>query len=94
MGRLGVRRPIPGINTPGRVEAIVDGLFPGHAQRTRREWTINGPIVEVTATEVAKLASAIPGNKAPGPDAIPGEAVKILAANCPEWIAAVFNQCH
>lgn len=30
MSKLGARRPIPGIHLPGRVEAIVDGLFPTH----------------------------------------------------------------
>lgn len=30
MARLGPRRPIPGLNTSDRVEAIVDDLFPTH----------------------------------------------------------------
>lgn len=30
MGRLGVRKPIPGIRTPGRMDAIIAGLFLDH----------------------------------------------------------------
>lgn len=47
----------------------------------------------VINAEVTKLASATPCNKTPGPEAIPGEAIKILTISKPEWIATVFNRC-
>lgn len=93
MGRLGVRRPIPGINTPGRIESIVDDLFSSHAQRLRREWPRGEPIAAVTASEVKTLASTIAENKASGPDAIPGEAVKLIAKSLLKCVAEIFNQC-
>lgn len=93
MGKLGIRRPIPGINTPGRMDAIINGLFPVHARRPRIEWRNNEPIDVVTTAEVMKLAQAIPGNKAPRLDAIPGEAVKLAAETQPQRVTEVFNRC-
>lgn len=93
MSRLGVRRPIPGIGNPGRVDAIVEGLFPTHALRPRPEWPGEEPFEEVTITEVGKLAREIPRNKAPGPDNIPGEALKLLVRSRPQHVANLFNRC-
>lgn len=85
MPRLAARRPIPGINTPGRIDSVVDGLFPVHPPKQKKECPANEPIVPVTETEFQKLALAIPENKAPGLDKIPEEAVKLLVK--------VFNKC-
>lgn len=74
------------------MDAIIDGLFPSRPIRPRREWPSDEPAVPVTALEVQKLAVGIPGNKAPGLDGIPGEALKLIARAKPEQIAAVFTQ--
>lgn len=93
MARLGARRPIPGLNTAGRMDDIVDALFPNHPHRPRIEWPVDEPIVPITGVEVKKLASAIPKNKAPGLDDIPGEAVMILDTSHPRILSGVFNTC-
>lgn len=72
MTRLGPRRLIPGIHMPGRMNAIVDGLFLTHPIRTHREWPRDETVVAVIDAEVRELALRIPSNKAPGPDGIPG----------------------
>lgn len=93
MSKLDVRRPIPGINTSERMEAIVDGLFPTHPLRTRWEWSHDEPVEPITIPEAVKLARGIPGNKAPGPDCILGEAMKMLVKTKPDYVANVFNRC-
>lgn len=91
MSRLGERRPIPGIHTPGRTEAIVDGLFPTHAPGVRRErLRVMSQLVAVTDSEVREIALGTPANEAPGPDGIPGEAAKLLAKTRPGCVWRTF----
>lgn len=91
MSRLGVRRPIPGINTPGRMDAIVEKLFPTHALRPPREWPPDEQSESVTVSEVRELALRIPVNKAPGADNIPGEAMKLMAKSQPGHLTRAFD---
>lgn len=93
MSRLGVRRPIPGIITQSRMEAIVDGLFPTQAIMSCREWSPDDPFSPVTVQEVQSLALDIPSNKAPGLDGIPGKALKITAKHRPDLLVGIFNKC-
>lgn len=46
-------------------------------------------IIPVTDVKVSQMANRIPGNKAPGPDGIPGKAAKTRPAH----LTRVFNQC-
>lgn len=93
MSRLGPRRPISGLNTPGRIESIVDCLFPVHPDGVRREWPLEEPVLPVTDAEVQLIAKRIPGNKTPDPDGIPGEALKLLAQTRPATLTRIFNTC-
>lgn len=93
MGRLAPRRPIPGLNTPGRIERIVNALFPTHLGRPRGVWSREEPVIPVTDAEVLETAKQILGNKTPGLDGIPGEALKLLAKARSARLARIFNLC-
>lgn len=75
------------------MDAIVGGLFPTHASRERWNWQDDEPIEPITVTEIKDLAKNILTNKAPGPDGIPEEAVKLLSKAKPDWVAKTFNKC-
>ncbi|KAL4100909.1 hypothetical protein QTP88_020934 [Uroleucon formosanum] len=65
------RRPIPGITLPGRLDSIVEGLFPDQ-----------GPFLDfpkITRLEIIKCAKRIPSGKAPGPDGVPDFVIKKIA---------------
>jgi len=69
-------RPIPGISLPGRLEHIVETLFP---EDTERIWpaTMDTPqFPEVTTEEISRQAGNIPAGKAPGPDGVPDLVIK------------------
>jgi hypothetical protein len=92
MGRLVARQQIPGINMPGRVEEIVKGLFPTHVSRTRRTWTSIEEFEPLTTSEVQEIAVNITSNKAPGPDNIPDEAIRLLLIYKPEQLSEVLKK--
>lgn len=52
MGRLSVRRPILRIRTPGRMDAIIAGLFPDHPPRAFMDWSSEEAVEAVTVSEV------------------------------------------
>lgn len=75
------RRPIPGLALPGRMDKIVDTLFPRGEDII---WPAAVHIVsfpEVTIAEIKELAGKIPAGKAPGPDGVPDLVIKGLARN-------------
>lgn len=86
-------RPIPGLSLPGRLENIVDTLFP---QQEKTPWpNVDGDMTfpEVTEEEIRMLANKIPSGKAPGPDRIPDLVIKELAKCRPDIMGKVFNLC-
>jgi len=93
--RLQGRKPIPGIETPGRIESIVDTLFPtrnttsdiGNSDR------YPGIVRPVTAEEVKAAARCFPDSKAQGPDCITNEIIKIVISTNAERFATVINTC-
>jgi len=93
-----LRRPmsIPGIELPGRLEGIVNGLFPTATLRgteiTPRTGTDNEPLC--TAAAVMSVARSLPNNKAPGPDGISNEMLKVAVDVCPESFAQAYNNCY
>jgi hypothetical protein len=78
----------------GTVTAIVNALFPNHP--VRREERVLGPVPDVplfTEQELVVAVSNMRNNKAPGPDRIPAEALKVVAGSYPHLLLRMFNSC-
>lgn len=87
------RTPIPGIAEPGRIDAIVEGLFPSKKENI---WhTPKGSITfpEITMSEIIECATNIPRGKAPGPDGIPHTIIHKVATVRPNILCNAFNSC-
>ncbi|KAL4083899.1 hypothetical protein QTP88_029215 [Uroleucon formosanum] len=87
------RRPITGITIPGRLELIVDTLFPIHQPLIWPETEAPEEIPLITRQEVEPIARGLPGNKAPGPDRIPDIIVKHMILKRSELILGTLNKC-
>ncbi|KAL4097640.1 hypothetical protein QTP88_022383 [Uroleucon formosanum] len=87
------RRPITGITIPGRLELIVDTLFPIHQPLIWPETEAPEEIPLITRQEVEPIARGLPGNKAPGPDGIPDIIVKHVILKRSELILGTLNKC-
>lgn len=87
------RKPIPGINIPGRLESIVDTLFPNIAAV---EWPAAADkyaFPEATEAEILQQAKKVPIGKAPGPDGVPDLVIKKIAEIRPDIFCRTFNLC-
>lgn len=87
------RRPIPELTLPGRLEHIVNTLFPNE---DTVYWPITEPqtaFPEITTTEIVDSCKKIPLGKAPGPDGIPDLVIKQVAMLCPQALREVYNAC-
>jgi len=87
------RKNIPEITLPGRLEAIVDGLFPRHELRNSPQQSGNHSFPEITIAEIKVRAAKIPLGKAPGPDGVPDLIIKEIVKSKPEILINVFNSC-
>lgn len=87
------RRPIPGLSAPGRVELIVDALFPREAATAWPPRTETHDFPAVTNTEIMELSNRIPRGKAPGPDGVPDLIIRNVARYKPEILRDIFNKC-
>jgi len=85
MGKLCRNSKIPGINTPGRMQQIVQGLFPTHEERVMTEWPRYLPEeAYITVSELKYAANQLKNSVAPGPDRVPNEAIKVICRSHPE----------
>lgn len=92
MKKLGQSSP-PAEYDAKEMSSIVDTLFP---QRPTLHLTSHATVEEVplfTHDELAKAAGSLQNRKAPGPDGIPAEALKIVATACPEVLLHMYNAC-
>lgn len=84
MGKLKRHEPIPGLDSPDTVGRLVNVLFPAHPPRAPSHWPrISEPDLagaSIISKEVQLVAMRIKNNIAHGPDGIPNEALKLLAA--------------
>jgi len=87
------RRAIPGLPLPGRLESIVDILFPREAITKWPPRFSEQFFPEVTMDEVIEASSTIPLGKAPGPDGIPDMVIKEIMARKPQTLSRIFNLC-
>lgn len=88
---------IPELNVAGRIEHIVNGLFPQHSRReTTTEYQNPLPDEahwEIDLTELKSAASRLRNKIAPGIDGIPNEAVKVIVGRNPNVLLSVYNCC-
>lgn len=87
------RKNIPEITLPGRLESIVDGLFPRHETGISPQRSGTHTFPEITIAEIKVRAAKIPSGKAPGPDGVPDLIIKEIAKSKPEILINVFNSC-
>lgn len=87
------RRPILELTLPGRMESIVNALFPISIAPTWPLQSEDANFPEVTLQEIKEWGYKVPVRKAPGPDGIPDFVVKLAAAKKPEVLRSVFNTC-
>lgn len=88
------RRAIPELTAPGRMETIVDALFPNVPETPPPEQLpVQVEFPEVSLAEVTASAGRLPTGKAPGPDGVPDTVVREVTLRRPEIIQELFNAC-
>jgi len=97
MKKLIPLRPIEGLELPGRLDAIIDVLFPNRYNARRPQLATDNEDEQgqtmITAAEVNAAATDIPNGKAPGPDGLPNEVLRKAATTHPEYFATLYNCC-
>lgn len=97
MGKLTRPPPIPELNIPGRLQHIVDGLFPKHPIRSYTDPLLlthnTAKIHLIDRTELTNAARSLKPNISPGPDGITNEVVKTVASRNPDLLLGVYNTC-
>lgn len=96
MKKLNHRKLIPGLNTPGRLESILSTLFPNRTIRARKIEDVRQEEIEgafFSPRDVATMAQDLPNGKAPEPDGIPNEVLKVAVGLHPQHFAMLFNKC-
>jgi len=90
------RRPIVGIELPGRLDGIIRELFPTDASgdSANVQWLFDPKdFTEFTVNELLEEASGLPNGKTPGPDGIHNEVLKAAVKANPQRFLQVYNQC-
>lgn len=89
--------PIPGLDTPGRMDMIVHELFPQHPKRSPERWPLSCSRDAVEAAigidELVRAASSLRKNTAPGPDGITNDVLQLFARCQPEIFLEAYNRC-
>jgi len=95
MKRLRRQRPIPGIQLPGRVDNIIDTLFPTGPSRTPSTVHRTGeePPEPFSMAELTTAARSLPNGKAPGPDGLSNEIIKTAVSVDPSRFLCTYNAC-
>lgn len=91
--KLGARSPIPDMESED-VTRIVDSLFPTHSIQLSNQETADCETVPLfTEDELKAAAKSLKSNKAPGPDGVPAEVLKVIAAERPSILLKMYNNC-
>jgi len=73
---------------------IVNALFPTHPElQDQRERRPLGEIPLFNQEELTSAARSMKTRRAPGPDGVPPEVIKIIAARHPQFLLDMFNTC-
>lgn len=93
MQKLGMRNSVEEMDED-TMQNIVNTLFPKHNMRTDdSEAHPNSNIRLFSIEELQTAARSLKNNKAPGPDGIPSEVIKEIAANRPNILLRMYNSC-
>lgn len=91
--KLTGRQSIEGLTTPGRMDHIVDTLFPAHQTTVWADLEVSRGISPITETKMAQLGANLPTNKVPGPDGIPDVVFKTILGENPGLLLGTLNKC-
>lgn len=84
---------------PDKLKVIIDELFPTHKEAAWMEYGDGNHTDDrmkerkITDEELLNIAKRLSLNKAPGPDGIPNEVLKVLITNYPGKFRRTFQQC-
>lgn len=93
MKKLGAKHALGEIDED-TMRNIVQTLFPTHETRIDEiETESNIGLTEFTMDELQTAARSLKNNKAPGPDGIPAEVIKEIAAQRPDVLLQMYNSC-
>jgi len=88
------RRPIPGIRLPGRLDSIVDHLFPSSKPPAYPTVTLQVPEECLfTLEELKEAGCCLLKGKAPGPDGVPDAVLRVVVQVRSDLLLPTFNQC-
>ena len=96
MGKLTRPPPIPELTVPGRLQKIIQGLFPQHPPRCEsgfHQTPNHEPVHPIDNEELANAISKLKPNTSPGLDGIPNEAIKVIVSLNPDLLVSVYNTC-
>lgn len=92
-GKLGAGSIFPRLNGD-EIDNIVDRLFPTHPPLgEEQEPEGDGVPNPFTEQELKAAARCLKKGKAPGPDGVPSEALRLLAEDRPDALLEVYNAC-
>ena len=90
--KLGARSP-PSVMEGATMERIVTTLFPAHPLRPTRPFERVGDVPLFSLEELEAAFLSLKNNKAPGPDGVPGEALKKVFSINPQLLLSTYNAC-
>lgn len=97
MNKLARPLPIPGLDTPGKLDMIVQELFPRHPMRIPEKWppscSHEAAVAKIEISELVYAAHALKKNNAPGPDGITNDVLQCFVRSRPEIFLKAFNKC-
>lgn len=93
MRKIGAQTTSPALS-PAKMENIVNTLFPTHPRRDRGVSSHQESEIPLfSEEELLRAVSCMQNKKAPGPDGIPAEVLKVIARTCPELLLNMYNIC-
>lgn len=90
--KLGAMRA-PCVLEAAAMEHIVGTLFPTHPLRPAHDWAPLGDVPLFTREEVEKAIVSMKDRKAPGPDGVPSEVLRVVVQRDPELLVNMYNTC-
>ncbi|GJQ88349.1 hypothetical protein Trydic_g5533, partial [Trypoxylus dichotomus] len=90
--RLGAMKP-PAILELTRMQRIVRALFPSHPARMDRGLRMPGDFLPFNEEELRTVMGSLAQRRAPGPDNITNEILKLVYQHSPHLLLDMYNEC-